>query len=68
MRVLLVLELFLGFCGVVVVGHSRHLQDAGTQVPLLEQAFVQDGPEELERKWSFEVGLSLDFRLREVCE
>jgi agmatinase len=56
------LAVFLGFCG-VVVGHSHHHQDGGKQVPLHEQEFVQDGPEELERKWSFEVSLSLEFSL-----
>ena len=33
-----------------VLGHEEH-----GEVPLHERPFVQDSPEELERKWSFEV-------------
>ena len=48
--------LLAGICG-VVVGHEA-LHGEGKQIPLYEQEFVQDSPEKLERKWSFEVSLS----------
>ena len=54
------LLLAAGICG-VVVGHSHGETREGKQTPLHEQEFVQDGPEELERKWSFEVRLSVSF-------
>ncbi|TVY90785.1 Guanidinobutyrase, partial [Lachnellula willkommii] len=43
-------------CGVVAHQHGDE-----AQVPLHEQEFVQDSAEELERKWSFEVGLRFFF-------
>lgn len=46
-------------CGVVAHQHQHGGEEA--QVPLHEQEFVQDSAEELERKWSFEVGLSFFF-------
>jgi hypothetical protein len=52
------LLLAAGICG--VVGHTHHGETGeAKQVPLHEQEFVQDTPEELERKWSFEVSLLL---------
>lgn len=53
------LTFLAGICG-VVVGHET-FHGEGKQIPLHEQDFVQDSPEELERKWSFEVSLSLSF-------
>ncbi len=38
----------------VVRGHA-HIGD-GAEVPLHERVYTQDSLEELERKWSFEVG------------
>jgi hypothetical protein len=58
MRVFSALWLATSVCG--VAEHSHHGEseaetEGQKQVPLLETEFVQDGPEELERKWSFEV-------------
>lgn len=36
-----------------VTAHSHH--DVEKEVPLHEREYSQDSPEELERKWSFEV-------------
>ena len=44
-------------CGVVVEAHQHQHHGDEAHVPLHEQEFVQDSAEELERKWSFEVGL-----------
>lgn len=46
-------------CG-VVEGHQHHHGEEA-QVPLHEQEFVQDTADELERKWSFEVGSKFSF-------
>lgn len=51
------LSLLALFCG-AVVGHGSHGQEPVGEVPLHEQAFVQDTPEELEKKWGFEVSCS----------
>lgn len=54
----------LVLCGVigVVVGHEHHGHDhdhAEKEIPLHEQEYIQDNTEELERKWGFEVRVSL---------
>jgi len=48
------LTLFLALCG-VVAGHDHHEHHHGEEIPLHEGEWVKDSPEELERKWSFEV-------------
>jgi hypothetical protein len=54
MKVKSALLLASAICG--IAAHSHHGETGGAnQTPLHEQEFVQDGPEELERKWSFEV-------------
>ena len=47
----------------VVAGHQHleHEADREKQVPLHEQEYFQDSPEELERKWSFEVCCCFSF-------
>lgn len=40
-----------------VTAHSHHNHDGEKEVPLHEREYSQDSPEELERKWSFEVSL-----------
>lgn len=40
-----------------VTAHSHHAEDGEKEVPLHEREYSQDSPEELERKWSFEVSL-----------
>jgi hypothetical protein len=47
----------LAVCGVIVEGHQHQHHGDEAQAPLHEQEYVQDSAEELERKWSFEVGL-----------
>ena len=39
----------------VVAGHAGHHLETDEELPLHERPFVQDSPEELQRKWSFEV-------------
>ena len=54
----LFVALLLGY-GVEVAGGHEHYHEhgggRGEQIPLHEREYVQDSPEELERKWSFEV-------------
>ncbi len=51
-----------GMGGGVVNGHVHAHGDEGVdEVPLHERPFVKDSVEELERKWSFEVGLFFFF-------
>lgn len=45
-------------CG-VAVGHSHHEKEGGEFDPLAAPEYVQESVEELERKWSFEVCLSI---------
>ncbi|KAE8454137.1 hypothetical protein EG329_005061 [Mollisiaceae sp. DMI_Dod_QoI] len=57
------LERFLlvaaGFGGVVGVhGHEHGHHHDEKEIPLHEQEYIQDSPEELERKWAFEWGYS----------
>lgn len=49
-------------CG-VVSGHQDHHEEGEgeNQVPLHEREYIQDSPEELERKWSFEVCFHFSF-------
>ncbi len=54
------LERFLlvaaGFGGIVGVhGHEHGHHHDEKEIPLHEQEYIQDSPEELERKWAFEV-------------
>lgn len=45
-----------GICGVVGVhGHEHGHHHDEKEIPLHEQEYIQDNPEELERKWGFEV-------------
>lgn len=41
----------------VVAGHAGHYHEHEEELPLHKRPFVQDSPEELLRKWSFEVCL-----------
>jgi hypothetical protein len=56
MRISLLSVLVLTICGSGVAGnaheHGHHHEE---QIPLHEREYVQDSPEELERKWTFEV-------------
>ena len=57
------LLLTAGICG-LAAGYSHHGGEGeALQLPLHERPFVQDSEEELERKWSFEVSLSVSLSL-----
>ncbi|CZR66872.1 related to agmatinase [Phialocephala subalpina] len=46
-----------GICGVVGVhGHEHGHHHHEKEIPLHEQEYIQDNPDELERKWGFEWG------------
>ena len=50
--------LVLAICGSGVAGNAHeHGHQHEEQIPLHEKEYVQDSPEELERKWSFEVSM-----------